>query len=170
MNEVLRESERGQRKRVQVMVLSCWCHRQIQALLAAWLSSASHTISPSFAISPFSISLHLPPWCSDSRCDALFCLPIRQLPAILYIYHSPLFSLSLTEKKQRYLTYTSIVFTDIPSPYPSLVHTVSLSSRARSLCYWYTFLFPYTPGPPYTYNNTPTCKLIYSISMPIDSL
>lgn len=99
MNEVLRESERGQRKRVQVMVLSCWCHRQIQALLAAWLSSASHTISPLFAISPFSISLHLPPWCSDSRRDALFSLPIRQLPAILYIYHSPLFSLLLTEKK-----------------------------------------------------------------------
>lgn len=99
MNEVLRESERGQRKRVQVMVLRCWCHRQIQALLAAWLSSASHTISPLFAISPFSISLHLPPWCSDSRRDALFSLPIRQLPAILYIYHSPLFSLLLTEKK-----------------------------------------------------------------------
>lgn len=27
--EVLRENERGQRERVQVMVLSCWCHRQI---------------------------------------------------------------------------------------------------------------------------------------------
>lgn len=24
--KVWRESERGQRKRVQVMVLSCWCH------------------------------------------------------------------------------------------------------------------------------------------------
>lgn len=51
----------------------------------AWLSSASHTISPLSAISPLSISLHLLSRRSDTRCAALFSFPTRQLPAMLYI-------------------------------------------------------------------------------------
>lgn len=60
---------------MQVIVLSCWCRRQIKAFLPPGLSSALRTISPLFTVSPPSILLHLPPWWSNSQCDALFLFP-----------------------------------------------------------------------------------------------
>jgi len=60
---------------------------------ASWLSSASHTISPLFAISPLSILLHLAPWWSNSQCDALFLSPSHSCQRYC-IYIIPCHSLS----------------------------------------------------------------------------
>lgn len=110
---------------------------------AAWLSSASHTISPLFTISPLSISLHLPPWCSDSQCDALFLSPSHSCHRYC-VYHSLLFSLSLAEiiiikKTVSHLHMQSffVPHTYTPSPYLlyfSPAHIVILSLHALSCC------------------------------------
>lgn len=105
---------------MQVIVLSCWCRRQIKAFLLPGLSSALRTISPLFTVSPPSILLHLPPWWSNSQCDALFLFPSYSCQQYS-ICHSLLFFFLLTlagwkKKKTRYLTYTC-------RPYFSLTHT-----------------------------------------------
>ena len=120
---------------------------------AAWLSSASHTISPLFAISPLSISLHLPPWCSDSQCDALFLSPSHSCQRYC-VYHFLFFLLSLSEERKLYLTYTCSVLSHtyplltycIPRQLPVFflfLHTVCDSVSLR------TFFMPFTPGSPY---------------------
>lgn len=56
---------------------------------------------PLFAISPLSISLHLPPRCIDSECDALFFHSPSHRCQRFCVYHSLSFSLSLAGKKRR---------------------------------------------------------------------
>lgn len=132
---------------------------------AAWLSSASHTISPLFTISPLSISLHLPPWCSDSQCDALFLSPSHSCHRYC-VYHSLLFSLSLAEiiiiKKKLYLTYTCSLFLSHTHTHLLLTycifHQLTLLFFLYTLCLavsLHTFLVPFTPGCRMSfYNNT----------------
>ena len=96
---------------------------------------------PLFAISPLSISLHLPPRCSDSECDALFFSSPHHTAASDTVYIIPSHSHSHSperkekkkkqKKKQLYLTYTCIIFL-LPIPHrPALFflssHTLCLT-------------------------------------------
>lgn len=78
--EALRESKRGQRKRAQVMVLSCWCHRQIQAVQppGCHLHLTQYPLYSRYHASLFRCGRL--PWCS--RLNAPFSLSSRQLPPV----------------------------------------------------------------------------------------
>lgn len=111
--EVRRESERGQRKREQVMVLSCWCHKGSSCHLAvigiAHNIPFIHNISSPYFASSASLVKQLPVWCT-------FSLPITQLPMILYISFSFLLAVS---GWKLYLSYTCSLL--------SHTHTLPLS-------------------------------------------
>lgn len=111
---------------------------------------------PLFAISPLSISLHLPPRCIDSECDALFFHSPSHRCQRFCVYHSLSFSLSLAGKKRRkkkklYLTYTCIIFL-LPIPhrlslfFSFFAHFVS-RCFPRMLAYSPCAFLP--PGSPY---------------------
>lgn len=76
----MRESKRGQRKRAQVMVLSCWCHRQIQAAPPPGfhLRLTQYPLYSQYHASLFRCGCL--PWCG--RLAAPSPLPSRQLPAV----------------------------------------------------------------------------------------
>lgn len=117
---------------------------------AAWLSSTSHTISPLFAISPLSISLHLLLWCSESQCDALFLSPSHSCQRYC-IYPSLSFWLSLDEKK-------TISHSHMQSIFPlfltyRILHHLAPFFFLHTLCLsvsLHTFPMPFTPASPYT--------------------
>lgn len=110
---------------------------------AAWLSFASHTISPLFAISPLSFLLHLPPWRSDSQCDALHHSAASDT---VYIIPSHSFSHSL-KKKCISLTHSLFFLTHTLS-YLQLTLFFFLHTLCLSVLFL-TFLMFFTPGSPY---------------------
>lgn len=123
---------------MQVIVLSCWCRRQIKAFLPPGLSSALRTISPLFTVSPPSILLHLPPWWSNSQCDALFLFPSYSCQQYS-IYHSLLFFFLLTlagwKKKNPdiSLTHADLIF---------LSHIPTISIQVKLLPYIFCLSLP----------------------------
>jgi len=72
-------------------------------------SSASHTMSPLFAISPPSILLHLPLRCSNSGCEALCLSPSHSCQGYCIYISFLSFSHSL-EKNPLSLSFTHSVF------------------------------------------------------------
>lgn len=95
---------------------------------AAWLSSASHTISPLFTISPLPILLHLPPWWSNSQCDVLFLYPSHSCQWYC-IYHSLSYSLWVTEKKK------TISQLHMPSSFTHILPRSYCISLTKSCCF-----------------------------------
>lgn len=83
----MRESKRGQRKRAQVMVLSCWCHRQIQAVQppGCHLHLTQYPLYSQYHASLFRCG-RLP---RCSRLTAPFSPPSRQLPPVTPRFFPP---------------------------------------------------------------------------------
>lgn len=99
---------------------------------AAWLSSALHTISPLFTISPFSILLHLPPWWSNSQCASLFLFPSHRCQQYC-IHHSLSSSVLLSLMLQRKLYGAALFSSRKYQEYSCFFSPYSFYSRAVSL-------------------------------------
>lgn len=145
------------------MVLSSWCHRQIQSLLLPgchlhltqyplylqYLPSLFRSICFHGVATPDVMHFFLSPPDSCQR----FCM-----------YHSLLFSLSLTGKKV-YLTYTSIFSSQtIPFPYRVYSHVFLFFSPLHTLgrlVFLAYFLYAFHPRT-FLYNNTLSCIIVSS--------
>lgn len=135
---------------------------------AAWLRSASHTISPLFTISPLSISLHLPPGVATPSVMHSFSRRHTAASDTAYIIPSRSHSHSFG-RKSLYLTYTCrllfLTHSLLPLPITFITSSqVFLSSRSlfSSL---HIFLLS-TPEAPYvTKDQIYYCKLIFYLHL-----
>lgn len=134
----MRESKRGQRKRAQVMVLSCWCHRQTRAVLPPGCH-LHLTQYPPFIRNitlPHSAAVGPPPLVLPTHCTFLSLLSRQPPPPPVT---PPLFPPSGVPSLHK--LYCQHCFVYLFFFFPSFAQL--------GLCFWHTFRLPPIRGRSY---------------------
>lgn len=122
-----RESKRGQRKRAQVMVLSCWCHRQIQAVQppGCHLHLTQYPLYSQYHASLFRCGRL--PWCG--RLTAPFLSPQQTAAAS----HSPVIP-TVCSALPAQTVLSALFCLSLLFPFAQLGHSVCVFGT-RSVCF-----------------------------------